>query len=166
MPYPPFTTTQQACSPRCAMTLVTQAKEKKARQELREGRQRLKTKSDWLKEAQVPTNAYIRERDRDEGCISCDKPASWGGQWHASHYRPVGNCSALRFHEMNIHKACSECNNFKSGNLVEFRIGLIKKVGIANVEYMESQNQAYSWEIDDAKEVKVYFKDKLKALMK
>lgn len=170
-PYQPKWPNQRVCSVNCAIlyTRKQEAKkqekqEKEQRKETRARKEKLKTRSDWLREAQAVCNKHIRERDKDEGCISCDKPSSWGGQWHASHYRPTGNCSPLRFHEMNIHKACSECNNYKSGNLTEFRIMLIKKIGAENVEYLESQNQAYSWDIEDVKDVKQFYRDKLKAL--
>jgi len=65
---------------------------------------------------------------------------------------------------MNIHKACSECNNFKSGNLSEFRIKLIGKIGLEMVEWLESQNQPYQWDLEDIKEVKAYYKEQLKDL--
>jgi len=161
--YYQYTTLQNRC-PKCLSKRAKEAREKKERKELREGRERLKSLSDHLKDAQIPCNKYIRIRDKDDGCISCDKPANWGGQWHASHYRPRGNCSSLRFHPMNIHKSCSECNNFKSGNLIEYRIELIKKIGLENVEWLESQNRPYSWEIDDAKEIKALYREKLKEL--
>ena len=70
----------------------------------------------------------------------------------------------MRFHEMNIHKSCSECNGPKSGNLLFFRASLVKMIGAEYVEWLESQNQPYTWEIDDIKDVKQYYKDKLKAL--
>jgi hypothetical protein len=113
---------------------------------------------------QKSCNEFIRARDKHLGCVSCDKPSTWQGQWHASHYRPSGNNSALRFHEMNIHKSCSECNNFKSGNLTPYRIVLIDKIGLSNVEYLENHNELYKWTLDDLKEITQYYKDKLKAL--
>jgi len=126
-----YTSTQSVCSIICgikdAATKRHRGKEKQLkldRKALRERKVALKPLSHWLGLAQTACNAYIRRRDENDGCISCNKPSTWGGQWHASHYRPSGNCSPLRFHPMNIHKACSECNNFKSGNLSEFRIKL------------------------------------------
>lgn len=166
--YEKFNSTQKVCGPKCALecgrTASQKAAKKRLRKETKEGREKLKTRSDHAKDTQTDCNKYIRLRDKDDGCISCDKPAGWNGQWHASHYRSSGNCSPLRFHPMNIHKACSECNNFKSGNLSEYRISLIKKIGLENVEWLESQNRAYTWEIDDLKEIRKYYKEKIKLL--
>jgi len=65
---------------------------------------------------------------------------------------------------MNIHKSCSECNNFKSGNLSEFRIRLIGKIGLDMIEFLESQNHPYQWDIDDINDVKQYYKEQIKLL--
>jgi len=171
----PWVSTQFCCKASCALDYVkdkqdnqlrreTKAADKIKRKETRQRKEKLKTRSDWLKLAQTACNAYIRQRDILDGCISCNKPSTWSGQWHASHYRPSGNCSPLRFHPLNIHKACSECNNFKSGNLSEFRIKLIGKIGLEMVEFLESQNQPYQWDIDDINEVKAHYKEKLKLI--
>lgn len=150
-----------------SQTAKKEAKQAKVeRKANKEAKEKLKTKSNHLSDCQTACNKVIRIRDRDDGCISCDKPSTWGGQWHASHYRPRGNCSSLRFHSMNIHKSCSECNNHKSGNLIEYRIGLIKKIGFKNVEWLESQNRTYSWDVDDVKELKVYFRKMARELEK
>jgi len=173
---PKYSSLQKTCGINCAIEYAQaqnrkaverqrKAIEKQQRHETREAKEQLKTRRDYLKETQSVCNSYIRERDKLEGCISCDKPANWQGQWHASHYRPTGNCGALRYHEMNIHKSCSECNNHKSGNLVEYRIKLIQKIGLKNVEWLESQNDPYKWDVDDVKEIKAYFKAKKKFLL-
>lgn len=155
---------QTGCSIPCAINIAKDKQEKKKRKDLARRKQDLKTRSDWLREAQKECNAYIRERDKAEGCISCDKPATWAGQWHASHYRPTGNCSPLRFHPFNISKACSECNNHKSGNLIPYRARLVELHGEQIVTWMESQNHPYSWDIEDLKDIKAYYKQKLKQL--
>lgn len=166
--FTPFRPLQKVCSPHCAYKFTQSEKERKAEKEFnaetRRLKEKIKRKSEWAKEAQDACNKYIRARDKNEGCISCDKPPTWGGQWHASHYRPQGNCSALRFHQMNIHKSCSECNNHKSGNLTEYRIRLIQKIGLDNVEWLEAQNQPHKWEVEDLKEVKKYYTEKAKRL--
>ena len=168
--YTQYTTLQNKC-PKCLAEIGRKRhqKEQKAahkafRAETRKRKEKLKTRSDHAKDVQALCNKAVRIRDREEGCISCNKPATWGGQWHASHYRPTGNCSGLRFHPMNIHKACSECNNHKSGNLSEYRIRLIQKIGLENVEWLESQNALYKWDIEDLKELKKYFRELLKEI--
>ncbi len=49
-------------------------KELKAKRENRERKQALKSRSEWLKEAQAEFNKFIRLRDKKDPCISCGKP--------------------------------------------------------------------------------------------
>jgi len=90
---------------------------------------RVKTKAEWLAELQAAFNKYVRLRDRNDGCISCDKSANWQGQFHAGHYCSRGSSSALRFNLWNVHKQCSVCNNHLSGNIGEYTPRLIEKIG-------------------------------------
>ncbi len=87
-----------------------------------------------LKKAQEVFNAWIRERDRDAGCISC------GGRVdHAGHYFAQGSHSALRFDERNVNGQCVGCNTYKHGNLIYYRHGLVAKIGEAAVEELEKE---------------------------
>ena len=122
----------------------------------------LKTKSDWLKETQIVFNFWIRKRDEHLGCCSCDKTALWQGQWHASHYRSVGACPSLRFDELNVNKSCSVCNNFLSSNAIEYRIRLLKKIGLDKVEYLEGEHTPKKYTIEDIKLIKNDYKNRLK----
>lgn len=89
--------------------------------------------------AQKAFNEFIRLRDAHLGCISCDKPADWFGQWAAGHYKTVGARSDLRFNEDNVHKQCNrDCNKGKSGNVGMYRIRLIQKIGIERVDALEA----------------------------
>lgn len=110
--------------------------------ENRERKQKLKTKSDYLKEAQTAFNAYVRARDHDKPCISCGQWTydRYGGGWDCGHYRSVGSAPFLRFNLWNAHKQCVKCNRYLSGNVAEYRKGLIKKIGIEKVEALESMN--------------------------
>ena len=159
----PWSTTQVICRNfDCAVAIAKTKREAAFKKETTRKRSAFRDgdKTFQIQKAQTACNAYIRHRDRLDGCISCDKPATWQGQWHASHYRPHGNCSPLRFHEMNIHKSCSECNNFKSGNLAQYRISLINKIGLQSVEWLESHNEPHRWDIDDLKLIIIYYKEK------
>ncbi len=134
------------------------------RKEHAEAKERVKTRAEWLRDAQTWFNRYIRLRDKDEPCISCDKPNNGTHQRHASHYRSVGACSYLRFHEMNVWASCSVCNNHLSGNLAEYRIRLTKKIGIDKVEWLESQPKTYKHTIDEIKEIIAKYKAKCKEI--
>jgi hypothetical protein len=149
-PFIPRSSTQVVCCWQCAQILAErkrnaqEAKEQKqARQSIREQKKRLKTWQEWFNECKTLAQKYARLRDRHDGCISCNKPANWHGQWHGSHFRPAGNFKAVALNTWNIHKSCSECNACKSGNLIEYQDKLIKKIGLERVEWLKSQNQAY-----------------------
>ena len=143
------TTPRQArvtwCSEDCAIAIVRRKRERakaeqerKERRELREAKEKIKPRSAYMKEAQAVINRYVRLRDARLGCISCNKPPTWNGQWHASHFRSVGAAPHLRFNLWNIHKACSVCNNHLSGNIMAYRPALIEKIGEERVLQLES----------------------------
>lgn len=115
----------------------TRVKEKAARAKHKAAKERVKSKSKWLSELQSLVNKYVRLRDAKEGCISCDKPATWSGQWHASHYYSRGHSSSLRFNLWNIHKSCSVCNSHLSGNIGEYTPRLIEKIGQGKYDQLE-----------------------------
>lgn len=120
-------------------------KEREARAErerIRERKEKLKTVSDWEDECRKIVQKIARIRDRNDGCISCHLPATWGGQWHGSHYRSHGACSSLQFHLWNIHKACSSCNHQKGGNIIEYRPRLIAKIGQERHDWLMAQPKA------------------------
>lgn len=164
--FEPFTTTQKVCSTPCAIELINLKKEQKAQREWNKEKKvrkdALKSKSDWLNDLQVVVNKYVRLRDSGKPCCSCDKPDDGTHQRHASHYRSVGACSALRFNLKNIHASCQQCNTAKSGNLLEFRIRLVAKHGVEYVEWLESQNQVVRYDLDYINRFKRIFNKKAK----
>ena len=87
---------------------------------------------------------FIRFRDADERgychCISCNKIDNWK-KLDAGHYIPKGSDMALKFNEINVNAQCSSCNVYKSGNIIEYRIGLIKKYGEKIVKKLELSHQ-------------------------
>lgn len=162
-----ISSTQKVCSPKCAIILskeqARKKKEKEERAERRERKAKLKSRSEWLKDAQSVFNKFIRLRDKNEPCISCGKYHT--GQYHAGHYRSVGACPELRFCELNVHKQCAPCNDHKSGNIIEYRINLVKKIGVDKVEWLERQDhEPKKYTIEDCKEIIKYYKAKIKEL--
>lgn len=146
-----------ACSISYGRTLAETARLKKARADRREYRARTKTLGKLAQETQREVNKWIRWRDRNDGCISCDKPANAPGQWHASHYRSTAAAPELRFDEDNIHKSCAKCNDHLSGNLVPYRVRLIEKIGLERVERLEGPHEAKRYRAEDLVELrKVY----------
>jgi hypothetical protein len=162
--YLPYMTTQVCCmSYECQVTYATahalksQEKRVKAeRKETREKKQALKPRSQWMKETQSEVNRYVRLRDKDLPCISCGR--FHDGQYHAGHYRTVGSAPELRFEVSNIHKQCAPCNNHLSGNLINYRKGLVQKIGIEAVERIEGKHEPKHYTIDDLKAIKAKYK--------
>ncbi len=98
-------------------------KEIKARDKLKIRKLSVKPLKYFTQQAQNAFNAYIRYRDRNEPCISCERFHE--GQYHAGHYRTTGANPELRFNEDNCHKQCAPCNNHLSGNIEKYTPNLI-----------------------------------------
>lgn len=109
-----------------------------------------------LKLTQTVFNKFIRLRDKNDPCISCDQSPHQGRR-HASHYRSVGACSVLRFNEANVHASCAQCNSMKSGNITEYRIRLVKKIGAAKVDWLECQNEPRRYTCEELIELRAKY---------
>lgn len=168
--YIKFQSTQQVCSVKCAMAMGKRKSEQKRKQadkaERKERKQRLeklKSRSAWLKDLQNVFNKFIRLRDKDLPCISCGRYHQ--GQWHAGHYKTVGGNPELRFNEDNVNRQCSVCNNHKSGDIVNYRINLVEKIGLERVEFLERKDHPpLKLSIDEIKELIKAYKAKCKEL--
>jgi hypothetical protein len=154
---------QAVCSPKCGLAIkdVNKDKARKAidqreRREIKAAKQRIKTRGDYLKEAQAAVNEYVRLRDKDLPCISCGRFHQ--GQWHAGHYRTVGANPELRFDPLNIHKQCAPCNNHKSGDIVNYRINLVKKVGQEIVDWLEGPHKSPQYSIVELEGIKAHYR--------
>lgn len=162
--------TQQVCSVECAIALSKRKAEQKRKQadkaSRKERRQRLesiKSRSEWLKNLQEVFNKFIRLRDKDLPCISCGRFHQ--GQWHAGHYKTVGGNPELRFNEDNVHRQCSACNNHKSGDIVNYRINLVERIGIERVEFLERKDHPpLKLTIEEIKDLIKVYKNKCKEL--
>jgi len=91
--------------------------------------------SDLKGTAQRVFNKWIRSREKKNGCISCGNLVA--SSYEAGHYLAQGSTGALRYHPDNVHKQCYSCNHFKHANLIEYRISLIKKIGVKRVKWLE-----------------------------
>lgn len=86
-----------------------------------------------LAKAQIVFNAWIRNRDKDKGCISCGSQVT-----EAGHYLSQGHHSAMRFNEVNTNGQCTRCNRFLHGNLIHYRQGLVKRYGQQKLDLLDS----------------------------
>jgi hypothetical protein len=139
---------QVACSPLCALE-IGRAKTKKAlakealldRKLTREKLDALQTKPQLLAKAQTAFNSFIRARDANRLCISCGKPLASvgiGGAFDCGHYRSVGSAVHMRFVEDNAHGQCKHCNRHLAGNHVAYRAGLLSRIGLSSLEFLEA----------------------------
>ena len=165
---------QKVCGPLCAMTYArsVRAKDEKreAIKERRETKAKLtaiKTIPQLIKEAQYAFNAFIRARDAQKPCICCGKPlgdGDVGGRFDCGHYRSVGSASHLRFNEANAHGQRKYCNRHGAGRAVDYRIGLISRVGLRCVEALESNNDVHKWSREELIAIKAMYVRRLKEL--
>lgn len=160
---------QTACSVACAIALTQATKARQSREQdkqeraaRRAARERIKSKGDYLRETQAAFNEWIRERDRDLPCISCGRFHQ--GQWHAGHYRTVGANPELRFNPLNVHKQCAPCNNHKSGDIVNYRINLVERIGVDQVEWLEGPHEPQRYTIEELKALKAKFRAMTRSL--
>lgn len=169
--FTPSNSMQIVCGISCAVDRAKDIREKKNKlftpESVKKARKQLKQLSDndrptALRKAQKACNAYIRKRDENLPCISCGRFHS--GKYDAGHYRTVGSSPENRFNELNIHRQCSPCNTQLSGNLIPYRVNLIKKIGLEAVELIENSNKPKKYTLDEIKEIEQEYKLKLKEL--
>jgi hypothetical protein len=164
--YEPVRPLQTACSTPCAINLARTRQAKIARKLHLEAKRKLKTRAQWMREAQAAFNAYIRHRDVDLPCISCGDftPMTRGGDYDCGHYRSIGANPELRFHEFNANKQCKRCNSHLSGNIANYRIGLLLKYGPEVVAEIEGPHPPQKFTIEALIETKEFYKNALKLL--
>jgi len=162
--FEPRTISHKACKPQCAQELIEQQRKQAERKQDRARKAALKTRGDWMKEAQAAFNAFIRERDRLAGypCICCGQPIDWSGNnVDAGHYRSRGSAPHMRFNEQNVHAQAKQCNRYGAGRAVDYRLGLIARIGLAGVEALEADQTPQKWTIPELQQIKATYKQKL-----
>ena len=134
-----------------------------------------------LPATQSAFNAYIRQRDIKDSCISCDrtladimKTDGWktGGAFDCGHYLTRGGFPELRFEELNAHKQCKSCNG-GSGKFSRkdrtvkdrYRIKLLAKIGNQDMEWLEGPHEAKKYTCEDLREIEAKYKLKFKQLI-
>lgn len=164
------------CSPLCGLELARTKREKAEkvakvadRRETKVKLAKMKTRGDWIKEAQTSFNAYIRARDTGMACICCGRTGAGqvhGGEWDAGHYRSRGSAPHLRFDERNVHAQLKQCNRYASGNVAGYRVGLIERIGLEAVEALEADQASRDYTIADLQEIKTTYAARARELRK
>jgi hypothetical protein len=157
----PINFNQKYCfSTECLKIWITIAKDKEWNKTKFKLKNSLKTNQQLMKLAQVHFNKFIRFRDKGENCISCNKEAK---KENAGHYYSQGGHSAVRFNEDNVHLQCEHCNTYLSGNLLNYQIGIQKRIG--GERLIELQSKAHlekKWSKDELNEIIKIYKNKVK----
>jgi len=147
------------------VALKTKSNEKAFKSDLR---QKLKTLSEYEAEAKKSFQKWVRLRDSGLPCISCNNPNP--ADWCGSHYYAAGTYSGLMFDERNCNGACNTyCNKYLSGNLINYRIGLVKRYGNEFVVQLESEADSkrnYKYKKQELIDIKKKYDLKIKELTK
>ena len=112
------------------------SKRKEAKKEHKIAKESLLTHKDYIQLLQKVVNTFIRLRDKDQNCISCDITLQ-GKKYDAGHFYPT-TYQVLRFHEDNIHAQCVRCNRDLHGNQVEYMPRLEKKIGVDRLQWLHA----------------------------
>ena len=164
---------QYVCSLPCAIaygqTLKREEAVKSWKDKKKKIKESLKTYSQRVQEVRKVFQEYIRERDKDKPCICCGEQAT---EWDAGHYLPANTNPALIFNEDNVWKQRVYCNRYLSGNQLEYRKGLIERIGIKRVEALEAAAieskhiDRYKYSNEELERLKTLYLNKLKELRK
>ena len=69
----------------------------------------------------------------------------------------------MRFVESNCHRQLKRCNRYGAGRAVDYRIGLIARIGLAAVEAIESDQTLRKYTSDDLRAIRDEYRARLKA---
>ena len=169
------------CSPDCAVAIVRKKWDKDAKSRERsqikakkaEKREHAKQKREFQQNdlkvrkpaAKNACHAYIRERDKNEPCICCNRPL--GENYHAGHWLESGNNPQTRYDSRNINAQRIDCNFFKGGDSGDYEANLRAKIGDEAVEELKSmKGGTMKRTAQDYLEIEGYYKNKIKELEK
>lgn len=150
------------------MRKVKQSKAEE-RAKIKTRKEAIKTIPQLIKEAQIEFNKYIRLRDARQSCICCGLPlgaGEVGGAYDCGHYRSVGSAPHLRFNEDNAHAQRKQCNRWGAGRAVDYRIGLIGRIGLEAVEALEADNAIRKWTREELIAIRDEYRAKANQLKK
>jgi hypothetical protein len=144
----------------CVDAWVQEAKVKNWKKTKKKMQEDLETIQDLVKATQIVFNKYIRLRDKDELCISCKQKPK---KSNAGHFYNANNHWNVRFNENNVHLQCEHCNTFLSGNLINYRLNLINKIGLEQLTLLEAEaKKTRKFTKDELKETINIYKKKIK----
>ena len=72
----------------------------------------------------------------------------------------------LRFDEDNCHAQRSDCNRFGAGRAVDYRAGLLRRLGRERIEALEAKNETAKWTREGLREIRDGYQRKAKEMEK
>jgi hypothetical protein len=161
--FTPQNNTQVVCSIACSIKFMKSKKANDWQKEKKVLKEKLMTKSDYLNICQKVFNTYIRTRDKDKNCISCNKKLV--GKYDAGHFFSVGAYPNLRFNENNVFGQCVHCNRDKHGNVKEYDLRLQNILSTEDYnKLLNDRNKPALLSIEDVKELIAIYRIKTKEL--
>jgi hypothetical protein len=168
--FTPVQFAQAVCNYKCAIEHSKNLKQQKEQREWKANKailkNNIKTLSQYESDAKKVFQKYIRLRDAKLPCISCGKLNA--KDWSGGHFYSAGMYSGLIFDERNCHKQCnSHCNKFLSGNLLEYRKGLIERYGadfVNELDRISNEKRNYKYTKEELIAKKLQYDIKIKEL--
>ena len=158
--FTPIRSLQMVCSPVCGYEYTKQLKTKEWKVKKAKLKKEIMTVQELMKVAQIVFNKWIRQRDKGELCISCQKPPK---KENAGHYFSSGGHKNVTFNEDNCHLQCEYCNTYLHGNLINYQIEIQKKIGADRLILLhEEAHKTRKFTRDELHEIITKYKNKLK----
>ena len=147
----------------CVDEWIIKAKELQWKKRKKRMKEQLKTTSDFVKECQKWVNKYVRLRDKDKNCVSCNAPLT--GKFDAGHFFSAGGHGSVRFDTRNIHGQCVFCNQYEHGNLYNYHKELLIRIGSEEFNKLEMKSKGvHKHDKEELKQMIKDFKQKCKEI--
>lgn len=143
---------------------------KRERQKQRERKEKLKSRTDWVSDAQKWKNRVVVAEDKPKGCISCGSHDVTDAG-HFFHRGTKYRTARLTLDRRNLNGQCRHCNSFTGGgNQYEYQKGYIARYGQEAFKELEEFKRATDrgevpeLTIDECKQVIKESKERLKQI--
>jgi hypothetical protein len=163
----PYKSTQRVCSMQCAIQHANQkSKEdaiKQARKEKKQWHEDAMTPSEWKQKLQRTFNKFIRIRDLNKGCVSCERSLV-GIKYDAGHFY-ASTYEGIRFNEWNVHGQCVHCNRHKGSNAHEYRHRITNRITPEQLQWLDDhRHDELKLTVPEIKQLIDTYKQKIKEL--
>ena len=122
-------------------------------------KEKIKSYSQRLGEAKKVFQKWVRVRDKGLPCISCNAKVS--SVWDGGHYKKAELYSGVIFNEFNTNIQCGKCNRYLGGNELNYRVGLIAKIGeqaVIELEQLAEATRTKKYTSQELEDIKTKYK--------